>query len=183
MSDCHSIGGVAAQVCHTGGLWDYLPSFLQRASSPIVELVVEDDRGSLFTRTANNEVRLSGLVQQQASWAGRQAAFCEAQARVIANRVELCIVAANVNHQKPVSKLTVEQRLVPRWCCLIWGQRATRGRRGAQSLQISLQRPQPHQAVSGWRRSTSGKLSREMPSAGVSADCTILRTDRPLSPC
>lgn len=44
------------QVCHTGGLWDYLPSFLQRASSPIVELLSDDARGLLYARTAASEV-------------------------------------------------------------------------------------------------------------------------------
>ena len=45
------------QVCHTAGLWDYLPSFLQRAASPIVELLVDDVRGALYARTANSEVQ------------------------------------------------------------------------------------------------------------------------------
>lgn len=45
------------QVCHTAGLWDYLPSFLQRAASPIVELLVDDMRGALYARTANSEVQ------------------------------------------------------------------------------------------------------------------------------
>lgn len=44
------------QVCHTGGLWDYLPSFMQRTASPIVELLVDDARGALYARTANSEV-------------------------------------------------------------------------------------------------------------------------------
>lgn len=48
---------VWVQVCHTGGLWDYLPSFLQRAASPIVELLIDDARGALYARTANSEVR------------------------------------------------------------------------------------------------------------------------------
>ena len=43
-------------MCHTGGLWEYLPSFLQRASSPIVELAVDDSRGILYARTAASEV-------------------------------------------------------------------------------------------------------------------------------
>jgi hypothetical protein len=50
------------QVCHTAGLWDYLPSFLQRAASPIVELLVDDMRGALYARTANSEVQPSLLA-------------------------------------------------------------------------------------------------------------------------
>jgi len=38
-------------------MWDYLPSFLQRASSPIVEIAVDDARGALYARTANSEVK------------------------------------------------------------------------------------------------------------------------------
>ena len=49
------------QVCHTAGLWDYLPSFLQRAASPIVELLMDDMRGALYARTANSEVQPSIL--------------------------------------------------------------------------------------------------------------------------
>lgn len=43
------------QVCHTGGLWEYLPSFLQRTSSPIVELLPDDARGILYARTAASQ--------------------------------------------------------------------------------------------------------------------------------
>lgn len=53
----------ARQVCHTGGLWEYLPSFLQRASSPIVEVVVDDARYILYARTAASEVRHKPLSE------------------------------------------------------------------------------------------------------------------------
>ncbi len=42
-------------MCHTGGLWEYLPSFLQRTSSPIVELLPDDARGILYARTAASQ--------------------------------------------------------------------------------------------------------------------------------
>ncbi len=55
--DSVTAGTSTLQVCHTGGMWDYLPSFLQRASSPIVEIAVDDARGALYARTANSEVK------------------------------------------------------------------------------------------------------------------------------
>lgn len=59
------------QVCHTGGLWEYLPSFLQRTSSPIVELLPDDARGILYARTAASEVGGPAFHLRNLSLAGR----------------------------------------------------------------------------------------------------------------